>query len=196
MDTEPDYLDIRQDFWRRSFGAASAYDEYLAASPQRRARRWADMATKIPSLTHDQTLRLTGYQRPLRVLLMSSDWCGDCVRQGPMVQRIADACDDPVLRVVDRDADPALRDELRIMGALRVPVAVFLTDEFFEIGRSNDRTLGHYRRKAVNEMGAACPVPWAIPPEGELAGELNEWVDLFEKMLLMVRLRPADSASN
>ena len=192
---EPAYQDMRQDLWRRSFEAAAEYDAYLSASPEQRAQRWSDMAAKIPPLTREQTLRLTGYRRPLRVLLMSSDWCGDCVRQGPIIKRVADAGEEVKLRVVDRDANPALRDELRIMGAMRVPVAVFLTEEFFEIGRSNDRTLGHYRQKAVNEMGAACPVPWAIPPAGELAGELDEWVDLFEKMLLMVRLRPTPEAT-
>lgn len=193
MSTEPDYLDLRRDFWQRSFDEAADYDTYLSQSPERRAQRWVAMAEKIPPLTSDEKRRLTGYSRPLRVLLMSSDWCGDCVRQGPMVKRIVDACEDVQLRVVDRDANPALRDEVRIMGAMRVPVAVFLTEEFFEVGRSGDRTLGHYRQKAVSEMGATCPVPWAIPPQGELAAELDEWVDLFEKMLLMVRLRPTVS---
>ncbi len=192
---EPLYRDVRSDFWRRSFEAAAEYDAYLAASPEQRAQRWIAMAAKTPPLTREQRLRLTGYRRPLRVLLMSSDWCGDCVRQGPMIKRVADAGEEVELRVADRDANPALRDELRIMGAMRIPVAVFLTEEFFEVGRSSDRTLGHYRQKAVNEMGAACPVPWAIPPAGELAGELDEWVDLFEKMLLMVRLRPTPEAT-
>ena len=140
--------DVRSDFWRRSFEAAAEYDAYLSASPEQRAQRWIDMAAKIPPLTSEQTLRLTGYRRPLRVLLMSSDWCGDCARQGPMIKRVADAGEEVELRVVDRDANPALRDELRIMGAMRVPVAVFLTEEFFEVGRSSDRTLGHYKRVA------------------------------------------------
>ena len=187
---EAKYRDVRAGFWRRSFDEGDNFETYLRNSPARRAQRWTDMAAKIPPLTDKQKRRLHGYNCPLNVLLLSSDWCGDCVRQGPMVTRIADACDAATLRVIDRDVNPALRDELRIMGALRVPVAVFLTEEFFEIGRSSDRTLSHYRQKAATEMGAACPVPWVTPPEGELATEQGEWVDLFEKMLLMVRLRP------
>ena len=184
------YRDIRAELWRRSFDEAVDYETYLTTSSPRRAEHWAEMMAKMPPLTDDQTRRLRGYGCQINVLFLSSDWCGDCVRQGPMVTRIADACETAELRLIDRDVNPTLRDELRIMGAMRVPVAIFLTEEFFEIGRSSDRTLGRYRQKAATEMGAACPVPWVAPAEGELAAEQGEWVDLFERMLLMVRLRP------
>ena len=53
-----------------------------------------------------------------------------------MIKQIVDACDEEVrMRVIDRDLDPALRDELRIMGAMRIPVVVFLTEDFFEVQR-------------------------------------------------------------
>ena len=59
-------------------------------------------------------------------------------------------------------------------------------------GRSSGNVimLHTYRRKAETELGAACAVPAAELPPEELAAERDEWVAIFERMLLMVRLAP------
>jgi len=189
--TPYDYADVRREFWKTCFGEASSYEDYLALSPPHKAKRFSDLAQKIPPVAAPQQERLRAIARPLNVLVVSGIWCGDCVRQVPMIRHIAGVCGDPVhLRVIDRDVNPALRDEVRILGAMRVPVAVFLSEDFFEVARFGDRTLSHYRRKAKAELGAACPVPFAVPPSDELASEQAEWADVFERVLLMVRLSP------
>ncbi|MFA7236986.1 MAG: thioredoxin family protein [Phycisphaeraceae bacterium] len=191
MTDKPKYYDVRGEFWRAIWDRSDDYTTYLQNSPPDKAARWHEMAPKIPPLGDEQRKRLHGYNRALNVLLYTGVWCGDCVRQGPMIRQITEAADDKVtLRCIDRDADPKLTDELRILGATRVPVVVFLSEDFFEVGRFGDRLLTVYRRKAATEIGAACPVPYAIPPHGELTAERDEWVDLFERMLLMTRLSP------
>jgi thiol-disulfide isomerase/thioredoxin len=192
MSDTPRYLDIRQEFWRSAFDSALPYAMYLDHSPKEKARRWLEMAPRIPALTEDQKARLRAHRRILNLLLVTGIWCGDCVRQGPMISRIAEAVGEEArLRVIDRDANPELRDEVRILGAMRVPVVVFLSEDFFEVGRFGDRMLAKYRAKAAAEVGPACPVPYATPQEGELlAAEQAEWVDIFERMLLMLRLAP------
>jgi len=186
---QPKYFDIRSDFWKNCFAQAESYDEYLANSPQDKAQPWHEMARKIPALTDDQTARISGFNRTLNVLMVSGVWCGDCVRQGPMLKAIADASG-ATLKGIDRDVNIDLRDEVRVLGAMRVPVVVFLTEEFHEVGRFGDRLLTVYRRKMENEIGAACAVPYANTPEGQLAAEQGEWVDIFERMLIMTRLCP------
>lgn len=189
MNKPPDYFDLRSPFWRSCFEKASQYDDYLAQSPVH-AARWHDSAAKVPSLTADQLQRLSGHHRSLRVLLLSGIWCGDCVRQGPMIRQIVDACDDDVrLRVIDREEDTKLRDEIRIIGAARVPVAVFLTEDFFEVGRFGDRMLAAYRKMAQSEYADLRYVS-GRSPQDFIASELAEWVDIFERCLLMARLSP------
>jgi len=191
MNDKPKYYDIRSGFWQEIWQQAEDYDAYLANSPADKADRWREMAGNIPALTVEQTDRLTGLNRRLNVLMYTGVWCGDCVRQGPRLKQIADAADDGVaLRCIDRDADQRLKDELRILGAMRVPVVVFLTEDFHEVGRFGDRLLSVYLRKLKNETGAACPVPYHVPPEGDLAAEQSEWVDIFERILIMTRLAP------
>jgi hypothetical protein len=185
------YLDIRSDFWKSAFEQATDYDTYLRESPASNAARWREAASRLPALAPEDRARLVGHGCPVNLLLVSGVWCGDCVRQGPMIKQLADAVGpDLTLRVIDRDADPAVRDEVRILGAMRVPVAVFLTTHFLEVGRFGDRMLSTYRRKAVTEVGAACPLPTARTPVDELIAERAEWLDIFERMLLMVRLSP------
>lgn len=191
MEERPKYFDTRRGLWRTLWSEATSYEDYLAASEPERAGRWASLGKRIPPLSAEQKSRLTGYSRTLNALVVSGVWCGDCVRQGPMIRQIVRACDEGVrLRVIDRDQNPELRDEVRILGAARVPVVVFLSEDFHEVGRFGDRMLSTYRRKAETEIGAACAVPTAKLPPEELAAERDEWVDIFERMLLMVRLAP------
>jgi thiol-disulfide isomerase/thioredoxin len=191
MSEKPKYYDNRAEFWKRHFELAQDYETYLADSEPDKAQRWRDMAVKIPRLRPEQASRLKGHNRRINVLVYSGAWCGDCVRQGPMIQRIADAAGEQVsVRLIDRDASVELQDELRMLGALRVPVIVFLTEDFFEIGRFGDRLLTVYRAKAQRELGATCDTGLVAPPEDQLGSEQNEWIDLFERMLLMARLSP------
>lgn len=185
------YIDVRNEFWRASWDEAEHYDAYLKGSEPERAGRWASLGARIPPLGQDQRGVLTGFGRVVNVLMVSGVWCGDCVRQGPMMRQIIDASDDTVsLKLIDRDQNPKLRDELRILGAARVPVVVFLSEDFHEIARHGDRGLHVYRRKAETEFGAACAVPTAELPPDELVAERNEWVAIFERVFLMTRLAP------
>lgn len=191
MQERAQYVDIRSDFWRACWEEAESYEAYLSGSDTERASRWGSLAERIPALAGAETARLNGTDRELNVLLVSGVWCGDCVRQGPMIRQIVDACADGVsLRVIDRDQNPELRDEVRILGAARVPVVVFLSEDFHEVGRFGDRMLATYRLKAETELGAACAVPTAELPPDELAAERDEWLAIVERMLLMVRLAP------
>jgi thiol-disulfide isomerase/thioredoxin len=185
----PKYFDIRSDFWQQVFETAKPYDDYLAASPPDKARNWRDMQMKVPALDEDQRGQVFGHDRVLNVLAVSGVWCGDCVRQGPMLHNVAKVARAD-LRWIDRDENIELRDEVRIVGAMRVPMVVFLTEDHHEIGRFGDRLLTVYRRKLASEMGAACAVPYAQTPQSELAAEQQEWVDIFERMLIMARLSP------
>lgn len=184
------YLDVRSDLFQRVFRDAVPYRDYLLTGNDRERAAWARAEKALPALPDDAGSRLDPAGRIVNVLCLSGIWCGDCVRSVPIVARLADAAGPPVdFRLVDRDAIPELRDELRVLGAMRVPMVVFLTEDFHEIGRYGDRPLTVYREKAVTELGAACPLPGSADG-GALAAETDEWLDVFERMILMARLAP------
>ncbi len=191
VSTNPPYMDIRSEFWKELFGKSLSYETYLDSSPEEHAQKWRKMSAAIPEFEQDIIARLSGFNRHLNVLVLSGIWCGDCARQGPMLNKICCIKGTQIqLRFAERDVFPELAHELRIMGALRVPVAVFLSEDFFETGRFGDRLLTVYRKKAKQETGSACSTGIVAPPANELWDEILEWVDIFERMLLMLRLAP------
>jgi thiol-disulfide isomerase/thioredoxin len=189
MTQKPTYYDKRSGFWRRHFEQAAEYDEFLEKEDQSHAERWRETMSRLPDLTPEQVERLKGYSRELNVLVYGGIWCGDCVRQGPMLKKIADAIGPQMsLRFIDRAASYELQDELRILGALRVPVIVVLSEDFWEVGRFGDRLLNVYRAKAAREIGRG-PGAGVLSPKS-LAAEMSEWVEIFERMQIMLRLSP------
>ena len=192
---ETAYRDRRQGFWRDTFAQALPYTEYLASGPDNHRKRWQTMEHQV-QVGAAQRQRLAQFTRRMNLLCYSGIWCGDCVRQGPILHHLAAAANGAAgtqvvdLRFAERVDDSELADELRILGALRVPVTVCLSEDFFEVGRTGDRMLVTYRRKAQRELGAACDVGLVPPPEAEVATEVDQWLDHLERMQWMLRLSP------
>ena len=189
MSDNPAYHDKRSEFWRSLFEQASVYEAYLEGSKQEHAQRWRDSEKRVPALSEEQLKRLQGYDRELNVLVYSGIWCGDCSRQGPLLKKLAEACGEKVkIRFIEREASPELMEELRIVGATRVPIVVFLSEDFWEMARFGERTLSVYRAKAAREIGREFDAGILSPKARER--ELADWVDIFERVLIMLRLSP------
>ena len=130
------------------------------------------------------------------VLVSSGVWCGDCVQQLPLLERIAEAS--PMasgaggklvdVRYVDRDAHNDLAELVRICGGMRVPVAIFMAEDYEPVSIFGDRTLTRYRAIAARQIGASCAVPGAPIDTDELKGTLQDWLDEVERVHLLLRL--------
>ncbi len=175
-------------FLHRTFEAALSWEAYLATDPDR-ATRWREFHEKV-ELVEPQRSLLAGFTRRLNVLCISGIWCGDCVQQGPMLERIAAASPEIDLRWVDRDEHAELAAQVKINAGLRVPVVLFMAEDFELLGWYGDRTLARYRALAAKNLGPSCPVPGAPVPPDELAATLADWVNEFERFQLMLRLSP------
>ncbi len=184
---QSDLFDIRGELWRRAFNAAVPYEQYLESGSDGQKERWRGYEARI-ALSVAQSELFASFRRRMNVLVLSGIWCGDCARQGPIVGTIGAASPAMDVRFLDNQALPEVRDELRIHGASRVPVVVTLSEDFFEVGRSGDRTLSVYKRKAEHELGPACEA--GIVPAGidEVRIEVAEWVAHFERQQLLLRL--------
>ena len=170
------------------FGAGLSYDRYVKSGTEEQARRWQQVY-ELARLTDAQQSLVSGFSRDMKVLVVSGIWCGDCVQQCPLLQRIAEANSGRIeLRLVDRDQHRGLADRLRINTGDRVPVALFLAEDFEFCAAFGDRTLTRYRALARKQLGAACPIAIAPPDRDEMAATLQDWLDEFERVQLMLRL--------
>lgn len=184
------YWDNRSEFFKKYFELGKGYEAYLAGGTEEERSKWEAMAANI-QLNSNQKAIVSSFKRELNVIVMSGIWCGDCVRQGPMLRAIEQANDKLTFRYLDNRDNPPLQEELRINGAQKVPVVLALSEDFYELSRFGDRHLSVYRRKAEQEFGPACDAGILPPGQDELNVELDEWVGFFERIQHMLRLAPA-----
>jgi hypothetical protein len=176
--------------WSTAFEAALPYPAFLdqyATSAQR--SRWDAMHDRV-RLEPDQIKLLGGFVRRMPVLVLTGAWCGDCVNQCPIFDRFAGASRAIELKFLDRDARPEVAAALAINGGHRVPVALFLSEDFQEVARYGERTLSTYRRLAAEQLGPACPTGLVPPTDDATRLATSEWLGEFERAQLILRLSP------
>ena len=175
-------------FLAMKFSAGLAYDAYVETGTDEQRRRW-EQVYEAARVTDGQRELVSGFTRPMRVLVVSGIWCGDCVQQCPLIQRLAEVSPEKVdLKFVDRDEHRNLAELLRINAGDRVPVAVFMAEDHERCSVFGDRTLSRYRALARKQLGAACPVAIGPPDKDELAATMQDWCDELERVHLMLRL--------
>jgi hypothetical protein len=176
--------------WFNVFAEGLSYGAFLdkhATSAQR--ERWDAMHARF-ALTAAQTELLGGFTRRMPVLCLAGAWCGDCINQCPVFDHFGRASSAIDLRLLDRDARTEVREALLINGGERVPVVVFLSEDWHEVARYGDRTLSIYRKMAIDQLGPACPTGLVPPPSETLAVITAEWLAEFERAHLILRLSP------
>ena len=167
--------------------AGLSYEEYLATDSTK-APRWREKE-QLLVLTDEQRRLIGRFVRPMRVLCISGIWCGDCVAQGPMLPVIASANPRIIdLKFVDRDEHIDLAEAVRINDGLRVPTVIWMAEDFEPVSILGDRTLTRYRAIAAGQLGPSCPLPGAHIPLDELNATMQEWLDEFERVHLLLRL--------
>lgn len=183
--TDASYLKLKH-------AAGREYRCYLETGTEDQQAGWDRVYHQV-ELSDEQAGLLAGFTREMKVLVVSGIWCGDCVRQGPMLQKIAETAGavgggKVDLRWLDRDEHIDLQEKVKICAGNRVPVVIFAAEDFELVGYEGDKLLSRYRAMAASALGPNCPLPGAPVPQHEMAAELTDWVDAFERVHLLLRL--------
>ncbi len=172
------------------FAAAPAYSVYLQTGTEEQRRRWTQVY-EVARLNETQRELVANFEREMRLLVYSGIWCGDCVEQVPLLQRIAEANPGKIdLRLVERPVNVELPEDLRINGGSRVPVVLFFSEDGKWCATAGDRTLNRYRALALKRLGPNCPTGILAPEQSEVDSTLQDWLDEIERVQLMLRLTP------
>ncbi|MCC6683067.1 MAG: thioredoxin family protein [Phycisphaeraceae bacterium] len=190
MEDSPTMLDTQ--YLKAKHNAGLSYEQYLATGKPNQVESWRKVESQV-SLTQQQKDMLGGFVRSMKVLFLSGIWCGDCVRQGPMLSGIAVAAGVQgggriSLRFLDRDQHVDLQQQVPINGGHRVPVVIFCAEDDHLVGWYGDRTLSRYRLMAAAKLGSHCPLPGGPLPQVDMEDELADWVSEFERVHLLLRL--------
>ena len=181
---------IKTSYLIEQFNSGTSYDRYVQTGTEEQQRRWRQVHDAAV-LNDQQKLLLGGFVREMKVLVFSGIWCGDCVEQGPLIHRIAEGNPGKIdLRFVERPKGADLIPELRINAGNRVPIVLFLSEDDEWCATAGDRTLNRYRAIAVRRLGPSCPTGILPPEKAELEATLQDWLNEFERVQLMLRLTP------
>jgi thiol-disulfide isomerase/thioredoxin len=159
------------------FDAALSYGDFLARyGTEVHRARWQAVYDEVVLSPAQQEL-LGRFRRQCRILVLAGAWCGDCARQCPIFQRFSEAAPALVVGFLDRDEHADVQQELQINGGKRIPVAVFFSEDGYEVARFGDRTLSAYRALLAQSQPA-------------LAAVVQDWLDQFERVQWLLRLSP------
>jgi len=178
---------LSAEYLEQVFTQALGYADYLLTGTEEQQQRW-QAVYNAARLTDEQEKLLKSFEREMNVLVISGIWCGDCVEQCPLIARIAEANEKTHLRFIDRESIPELRDNLTINAGTRVPVVLFMAEDFALCGWYGDRSLNRYRRIAQKQLGPACSTGLFVPEQEELALIGQDWLNEFERIQIMLRL--------
>jgi thiol-disulfide isomerase/thioredoxin len=182
MNHTPDLVD--------KFAQAAAYSRYIQTGSEEQQRRWKQVYDAA-HLSDAQTQLVGGFVREMKIMIFSGIWCGDCVQQCPLIQRIAEVNPAKIdLRFVERPKESELPPELRINAGSRVPVVIFLSEDNEWCATAGDRTINRYRAIARAKLGPLCPTGIVAPDKDELDATLADWLNEVERVQLMLRLTP------
>jgi thiol-disulfide isomerase/thioredoxin len=151
--------------------------------------RW-ESARAATALTDAQRQLLGKFTREMNVLVLAGAWCGDCVAQCPAFDRFAEAAPVVKVRYLDRDAYPDAQRELQINGGDRVPVAVFFSEDGYEVARYGERTLARYRQMVEQLTGESCATGLVRSSDPVQVQIVQDWLDEFERVQWVLRLSP------
>jgi len=168
--------------------AGLTYADYVGSGTQPQRENWQRIYDDY-RLTDEQQALLASFVRRINVIALSGIWCGDCVQQGPLVQRIAEAASQTIdLRWLDRDEHKDLQERVAINAGHRVPILFFCAEDYELVSWYGDRTLNRYRTMAQQQLGASCPLPGAPVPAEQTTATCQDWVEQFERVHLLLRL--------
>jgi hypothetical protein len=143
---------------RERFEQGITYDQYKSQMTRNAERFEANEKSFAP--TADQLAPFRSLPKPLNVVALAEDWCGDVIANLPLVGRIAKDTGKLNLRVFLRDQNLDLMDQYLNRGQFRsIPTIVFFDDNFNEIGRFVERpdSVTDLRAKKRLEIYAAHP---------------------------------------
>jgi thioredoxin family protein len=145
--------------WPAVFASGQEYTEWLTGGekPENHERMEAIRAAMILE-PHEEAL-LKALARPVHVIAIAEDWCGDVVRHAPVLQRLADTAPNLNVRFIAREQHPDVFARFLTNGGEAIPKFVFLSDQFVECGNWGPmpqlcRDLIS-RGKACGDVGAA-----------------------------------------
>ena len=123
---------------KQRFESGLTYAQYKDGMSRNRDRLEAN-EQKV-SVDEETVRTFKSLPRPLNVVVLAEDWCGDVIANLPVLARLAEAVDTLNVRIFYRDQNDDLMQRWLNKGQFKsIPVFAFFDDSFRELGHWIER---------------------------------------------------------
>ena len=142
---------------REEFQSAQTYDQWKASWTRNQDRFAAQEKGYQPDAADVEALKKL--PKPVNVLAIVEDWCGDVVAGVPIIERLAKESGKLNIRYAQRDSTPYIDRYLNKGQYKSIPVFVFLDENFNELGAYFERpdSITKLRANKRNEIYKSNP---------------------------------------
>ncbi len=120
--------------WQAVFGSGRDYAAWLAGGENAENQRRMEALREALVLEPTVLGFLAALPRPVHVIAIAEDWCGDVVRHVPVLQRMAEAAPNLQLRFIGRAQHPEVFARFLTNGGEAIPKFIFLSEAWVECG--------------------------------------------------------------
>jgi hypothetical protein len=120
--------------WKNVFENGKTWEDWLNSAES------GDQATRMRerydalAIPEECEALLQQIEKPVHVVAIAEDWCGDVIRHAPVIHRIATNCPQVQVRYIARNDHPDLFARFLTNGGEAIPKFIFLSDNFVECG--------------------------------------------------------------
>ena len=143
---------------RARFDTGLTYEAYKAQMTRNRDR--LDENERRVDLSKEDLVAFRALPRPVNVLVLAEDWCGDVVANLPVLGRLANDSGKMEVRIFLRDQNDDIMQRYLNKGQFKsIPVFVFFDVDFRELGHWIERpaAVTEVRAKRRKQIFAAHP---------------------------------------
>jgi len=139
--------------WEEVFNSGRDFDTWMDEAESDANRDEMAASLSRLKLEADVAQGIAGLKRPVHVVAIAEDWCGDVIRHVPALQCMAQAGSQLRVRFVTREQYLDVFTRYLTNGGEAIPKFIFLSDQFVECG--NWGPMPEACRKMISR-GKAC----------------------------------------
>ncbi len=143
---------------RARFDQGLTYDAFKAQMTRNRER--LEENEKRVDLAKESVAAFRALPRPVKVVVLAEDWCGDVIANLPVLGRLAQESETLDVRIFLRDQNDDIMQRYMNKGQFKsIPVFVFFDEDFRELGHWIERpaSVTEIRARRRKEIFAAHP---------------------------------------
>lgn len=136
-------------------------------------------------LSSDVVARLSSLDEPVRIIAIAETWCGDVIKQVPLLIRMVEATNGKAqVRFISREDNPDYFARFLTNGGEAIPKFVFCNETFTEVGNYGPMPSTPRRYiamgKSIGDVGAARKLVGQFYEKDGYKESITELLELFE----------------